>query len=187
MKTHKMATGLLSRGSRVRVPPGALDVPLSPLTRFMLFVDARGPSSCHAWLGPRQADGYGSARISGRWRRAHRVAYELFREPIPAGAVVRHVCNNRWCVNPRHLRVGTQGDNMRDKLVSGRSARGSKNGRSKLTEKVARETLRRMAKGERKTDLAIELGVSRRALRFLESGRNWKAVHARPEQLAVLR
>ena len=160
---------------------------LTPVARFHLFVDARDKKSCWPWLGSRNDAGYGSFYLNNRRVMAHRAAFGFAYGPLTPGVVIRHACNNAWCVNPRHLRAGTQADNMRDKVVAGRQAKGSKNGRAKLTEKTAREALRRMAKGERKTDLALELGVSRRALRFLESGAKWKHVHAAPVQMEVLR
>lgn len=160
--------------------------PLSLHARFQLFVDSRNPRGCWPWIG-RFSGKYGALSANGESHPAHRLAWEIANgKAVPRGVVIRHACNHPWCVNPKHLRAGTQGDNMRDKLLSGRTSKGSKNGRAKLTEDLARVLQRRMAKGERKTDLAAEYGVSRRALRFLESGKNWAHIHARPEQQELL-
>jgi hypothetical protein len=62
------------------------------------------PDGCWKWTASTTALGYGKLGVSGHgWRPAHRVAYELFIGPIPAGRVIHHVCRNPSCVNPTHL------------------------------------------------------------------------------------
>ena len=69
--------------------------------------------------------------------RAHRLSYKTFCGPIPQGLYVLHHCDNPPCINPNHLYVGTQTDNMRDCRLRGRMAsqKGAKNGNAKLSEK----------------------------------------------------
>lgn len=82
------------------------------------FVD-RGPG-CWEWPGA-QGNGYGMILMpDGRLRGAHRVAWELANGPIPDGLFVLHHCDNRACVRPDHLFLGTQGDNVRDMYAKGR-------------------------------------------------------------------
>jgi hypothetical protein len=83
------------------------------------------PSGCWEWIGARVASRwpYGQFRAHGTLVLAHRYAYEEFVGAIPAGMVVMHTCDNPPCVNPDHLAVGTQSDNLRDMARKGRHAR----------------------------------------------------------------
>lgn len=95
------------------------------------------PSGCHIWIGGANALGYGLIRDGVRHKRAHRVAWEMVNGPIPCGMVILHRCDVPSCVNPDHLMVGTQADNMRDMGRKGRArggARGAAQGSAKLTE-----------------------------------------------------
>ena len=78
--------------------------------------------------------GYGRLKIDGKDQLAHRVAYELFKDPIPEEKLVMHSCDVRPCCNPKHLFLGTHQDNMDDKVNKQRQARGSQNGNARLTE-----------------------------------------------------
>lgn len=96
--------------------------------------------TCWLWTGGKFSDGYGNIGTSKGARRAHRVAYELYVGPIPEGLQVLHSCDNPACVNPAHLSVGTNADNMRDRDIKGRhvSCPGALNGASKLGESSIR-------------------------------------------------
>ncbi len=74
---------------------------------------------CWIWTGTINGPGkkrYGVIRDNYKQKKAHRVSYELHKGEIPDGLVVRHLCDNKLCVNPNHLEVGTVGDNNRDKV-----------------------------------------------------------------------
>lgn len=80
--------------------------------RFWTRVVPEG--ECLRWTGIPNKEGYGTLRMFGRTVYAHRFAYWLFKRAIPEGKLVRHTCDHRWCVNPEHLKIGTDGDNLRD-------------------------------------------------------------------------
>jgi hypothetical protein len=88
--------------------------------RFWEKVDVSFKTGCWEWTGFRGRTGYGRVRFNGRTQSAHRVSYELTWGPIPVGLSVLHSCDNRACVRPDHLSLGTQGDNMRDMFAKGR-------------------------------------------------------------------
>lgn len=103
--------------------------------RFWAKVDRSG--DCWIWMGCRngttQQHGYGRFNIGGHIFHAHRVAWEFTNGPVTDGMRVLHKCDNPPCVNPAHLFLGTQTDNMQDCATKDRTTRGSRNIHAKLT------------------------------------------------------
>ena len=95
--------------------------------RFLAKVSASNDQGCKLWTGARiKRYGYGQfgVKVDGKWgmRRAHRVAWEIAHGPIPDGLCVLHDCDVTNCVNPAHLFLGTQTQNMADMRAKGRGS-----------------------------------------------------------------
>jgi hypothetical protein len=142
-------------------------------------IDSNG---CWLWRKYRHRLGYGVMKLHNRLEQAHRAAWLILVGAIPSGMQLNHRCHVRHCVNPQHLYLGTQTDNMRDMEVSGRAKRsvGSKNGSSKLTEEQALEIRARATeangrKGHVKA-LCAEFGISESLVRQIRRGEAWRHV-----------
>lgn len=153
--------------------PGPRARPLAE--RFLEKIEAGEPDLCWPWRGRPDSDGYGRFQVGRTSRLAHRVAYELLVGPIPDGLLVRHTCDNPPCVNPRHLMLGTDLDNMRDMYARGRAPnrRGEAHPRAKLTPDAVRD-IRRST--EPVAVLAGRYGVSAGAVWFARTGVTWSDV-----------
>lgn len=138
--------------------------------RFLALIELDPTTGCLLWRGPQRGDGYGRFRQEA----AHRLAYVAAHGPIADGLIVRHSCHNRLCVNALHLQLGTHADNRRDCVEAGRQAKGERNGRAKLTEEQVVTIVARLRDGETLAQLARTYGVTRRAIRFIRNGQNWR-------------
>lgn len=108
------------------IPSGSTKYKAKVVSRFWQKVSYPRNTTCWLWVGALDRWLYGQFKPVSRSSplRAHRVAWELLRGPIPDGMSVLHSCDNPRCCNPEHLRLGTHADNMDDKRKRGRAWRG---------------------------------------------------------------
>lgn len=142
--------------------------------RFYMPGDPPPAGVVWPWTGSVCAFGYGRFEKLGVRLMAHRVSYEIFKGPIPDGMFVRHTLDIPNDVNPNNLILGTQADNMRDKVERGRQPRGSSAGAAKLDEAAVHEIRRLCAEGKTSYyQLGKAFGVSASTIRAAAIGKTW--------------
>ena len=118
--------------------------------------------------------GYPFSTLNKKQDRIYRHYYRLYNGNIPKGSVIRHTCDNKLCINPEHLVIGTHKDNVMDRVSRGRSAIGTMNGRSKLTNVDVLQILNDTNTSKMK--LARRYGIDPKVIRDIKSGKTWKSV-----------
>ena len=143
--------------------------------RFWSKVDRRGPDQCWEWTGWKDDAGYGLLKIRGKRHRAHRLSYEDATGTAPGLMFVCHRCDNPSCVNPAHLFLGTNAENLADRDRKGRQSRsiGEASYWARLTFDEVAELRQLRAEGWRQVDLAARYGVSQPAVSMICSGKRW--------------
>jgi hypothetical protein len=135
--------------------------------RFWSKVDPAPSECCWEWTAYKLRDGYGRFRVNKRMVLAHRVAYTLTKGEIPDGLIVRHTCDNPACCNPDHLILGTQADNMVDKVERKRCY-------SKLTATQAMEVYNSPLKQD---DVAKLYNIDQTTVSLIKLKNRWKHIH----------
>lgn len=133
----------------------------------------RDSSGCLLWTGSVNKDGYGLFWLNRKYETAHRVAWRWANGSIPEESCVLHRCDTPPCVLPEHLFLGTQQDNVADKVAKTRQARGETSGLAKLTWSEV-SLIRRLANQHSRMALARRFNVSKRAIQFIVQGKTWR-------------
>jgi hypothetical protein len=142
--------------------------------RLAFRSEPRVPGRCQLWLGGSDSHGYGQLRWNGRVSRVARLTWESERGPIPPGMHVLHRCDNPPCRNIDHLFLGTNDDNIADKIAKGRQARtpGESHVSAKLTEAQVLE-IRAFPAGASPKDIGALYGVSKSTICKIRSRKRW--------------
>lgn len=145
--------------------------PVTPIESFNQKYIPEPYSGCWLWTGGLTTGGYGKIK-TGKFRMdAHRAAYILFNGEITDGLFVLHRCDTPSCVNPDHLFLGTNTDNMHDARKKGRSAMQERHGMARLTwndvEKIRKSN-------EPQSRLASRYGISQGHVSIIKSRKCWK-------------
>lgn len=168
--------------------------PLNPeqINRFRNWTKiCDSDDECWPWIGPLNDRGYGQIRIGKRMCKAHRIAWIITYGRDPHPKCVLHTCDNPPCVNPKHLWLGTVGDNNHDMAKKGRSKRGDLNParlhpelmergeqryNAKMTEEKVRELRRLRSEGWQYKDLIQKFGIDLKTAWLIIERKAWKHV-----------
>jgi len=162
--------------SKIRDKNGRFtEVPLEDRFEEKYYKDQE--TGCWEWTANTRND-YGGIRDGDQYRCAHRVSWELHNGEIPEGKIVCHHCDNPSCVNPNHLFIGTQKDNVQDMVNKKRHNFGEKAPVSKLTKSKVKNILDEYT-GEygEVTAMSEKYNVGRSAISKIVNGDNWKHVY----------
>ena len=158
------------------------------LRRFWSYVD-KPPidDACWEWNALLNSSGYGKISWLGQHSAGHRVSWMIHYGEIPADMFVCHTCDNRKCVNPSHLFLGTPADNLRDMVEKDRSLHGERHPRAKLTDDAVRDICENYVRNSPDRGLkhfAQKYGVSVATVSHVLQGRVWARV-TRPVSTAA--
>jgi hypothetical protein len=148
-----------------------------PLPDALLSRSTAQPSGCRTWDGCLTKKGHGQIGVKGKMLRTHRLAFEIWKGSIPDGMHVLHRCDNPACINPDHLFLGTNRDNVADMVSKARHMHGERHHAARLTEA---DVLAIRASAKSHAALAREFGVAEVTIRDARTGRKW--AHISPVQ-----
>jgi HNH endonuclease len=146
---------------------------MTPIQQQRFLKKVKRTDTCWLWTGATSSNGYGNVTVGGEQCASHVLAFELWVGTVPKGLCVLHSCDNRACVNPSHLFLGTRGDNNTDRSMKGRNAKGSKHGMSKLMEQDVANIRMLRAEGISGGAIARWYKMSRSTINKILRGQGW--------------
>lgn len=146
--------------------------------KFWSHVAVAGPDECWLWTASKSRLGYGRAYYEDKHTEAHRVSWAIHFGSIPTSINVCHKCDNPACINPAHLFLGTDKENMADKYKKGRAnhPKGEAVASSVLTEDAVRLIRHLATTGEPRWSLSLQFGVSAVTIGNIINRKTWKHV-----------
>ena len=170
---HRFILGALPGTMVVHLSENSLDnrrANLRPGADFFSSFTKDENSGCWNWDRSLDPYGYGQANFCGKETRAHRVSFALHHfHDIPAGLCVMHSCDNRRCVNPAHLALGTNADNTADRVAKGRTVKSA----AKITPEMV---LAIRADSRTNVAIAADYGINDRSVSNIKLGKCWAEV-----------
>lgn len=130
-------------------------------------------SSCWLWTGNRRGKGYGSFYSQGKHLSTHRVSYAFFNGEIPEGVHVLHHCDNRLCVRPSHLFLGSNEDNLKDMCLKNRQCKGEDKPSNVLTEQDV-INIRSIGSSMSSRSIGQIYGIHHSTVLSIRKGKKWK-------------
>lgn len=142
----------------------------TPLERFEDKFHKDDENICWFWQGSVDQLGYGMFKLEGVTIRSHRASYQFYRGEIPKGLKVLHSCDNRDCVNPKHLSLGTQRDNIYDMMNKDRQ------GFNKLKREDVLSIRKLLMQGLSQVHIAQQFKVDQSVISRISTGNAWSHV-----------
>lgn len=159
--------------SRRKSPPSGL----TPQEVFSWFLPGSPPEEgCWFWKEDSVNNWYGTVWFAGRYRPTHQFSYIVHHGPIPRGMFVIHTCDNKGCVHPNHLKLGTRRQNTDEAMERDRYRKGEGVPTSKLTEKQVLEIRAGYASGSSIRDLMNQFGIADSTVYGVVTHRSWKHI-----------
>ncbi len=147
---------------------------LNDQQRFWEYVDKKSDVECWHWTGCCTGRGYGQIKINMKMIYTHRFSWQIHFGEIPKDLCVLHKCDNPICVNPKHLFLGTQEDNIFDMHQKDRQAKGENHGQHKLTVKQV-EQIRGLKEKYTQREIAKMFDVCHATIASIHSNITWKS------------
>ena len=145
--------------------------------RFWINVIQRSETECWDWCNCKDREGRPKFALGGKSINASRVMYQIMVGPIPEGMLVCHHCDNPGCMNWHHFFLGTNQDNVREKMSKNRQSRGENHGRSKLTEKEVLAIITLLKEGTgAKSEIAKIFNISIGAIDCINKYQSWRHI-----------